>query len=1456
MKKIILCAALAASVVGLYAGSMVTSQPQTVTGGGAATSNGDYVSANGALNTFYRYFVEVPPGQTRLKVDIFDADIGLGGAAEATAGRDRDRGGFDTTATYTIIAPDGTAKPTVFTTGDATAPVGADNAWLTFFDWTGDFYADNFGTNAYTNNDGSLTWSGNWIETNDDNNATAGQIRVTGGELRVGDNGGPVSIITRQANLSAFTTATFSFVCRTTGVDAGDQMAVEVSGNGGTSWTRLETFTGPIAGTVTKTYNITAFKAANTQIRFIEVGGYGNNDFFFVDNLQIKDSAVQNGHWEIRVNQTSASTTTFDDINAFAIRASDGDTTAAGTELNLYADSFIIIGQNPPAAGTSSRTYTFYPYITSGCKCAQNDFDYDSDSGTVGSVSYASNPDGTNTFPQVVPSTSLSTNNTWRQTAIGNWTNNSRSTEYGLWTATATINTYLVTGNPNGNYATFWNSNDVQATPTPTSNPQTNAFRIYFPTDSGAKPSKPYLEQRLVQRGSGPLNINQPKTYTVTIRMVNPAAFPITFSAAKQVTANVPGAGAVYAGNAVASQGTVTSQPAVNNTGNITWNPGTVAAGATVLLSYDVKVTAPSGGVTIPVTGTAASGNGTRATYVDLTGNTTQARATYTFGPLCELAAVQGTQTEVLLSSFDVKVHGNATLVKWDTASEAATVGFNLYRVDAESGDLTLANDSVLAASAPQGGHYRFVDKDNTSEQPSYVLEELTADGRALQYGPFAGSASQDDEALPDDDYDSQPRPSTPKNSPRSHAKGPKPAAAIAGVSSTGVTRINAADLADALLLPQAAIDSAIKTGRIAITEHGSDVAWTAGADNDSILFFGQANDSIYSNERAYRVSLDRGTQMNTVDAVAAPETATTFVATEQFENDNILTTILPVNPDSDYWYWDVIISGNKTSGTKAFNINVPAVASGDGATLQIRLQGSFLAQGAAVIGRNHHAAVSLNGIKVGDLIWPELPPTATELPIPSGALHDGPNVVTVQGILDKGVTSDVFYIDGFAAKYTRSARAVNGILAMTATPGSAVTATSLSSDAIALDVTQPAQPAMIRGGTSFVVPAHATSLFFSDASAIHTIASIRSSGRAWLTDRKNGADYVVITNDATRQGADALAGLRSRDGLQTLVVDVDDIYDEFANGNVTPHAIHDFLAATRNWSTAPRYVALAGIGTLDYRGLQGDPGLIPPIVTTTSSGLFAADGLFGDFDGDGIPEIAIGRIPASTNDELLAYVAKLQSSADAPKGAAVFSADTTDKGANFKRDSGLVESQMGDRLRAHIYLDEIGAAAARTSLLTQWQNGASFVNWIGHSGLDRLSSSSILTVADANTLSSTTGGLPILVAMTCVINRFELPFQSLGTALSIAPNAGALAVWSASGLSAYNEATQIELTFMRLAANADHPRLGDLTQQALAANKSIGETANVYLLLGDPALPLNLPAPTPVAGNPSGGIE
>ncbi|HQQ61635.1 MAG TPA: hypothetical protein PKU89_09905, partial [Kiritimatiellia bacterium] len=103
-----------------------------------------------------------------------------------------------------------------------------------------------------------------------------------------------------------------------------------------------------------------------------------------------------------------------------------------------------------------------------------------------------------------------------------------------------------------------------------------------------------------------------------------------------------------------------------------------------------------------------ADGNGTTAQFVDETGNTTQPRATFTFGPLCELAVTTGTDlpTRVLLSDFGSEWAGGEPVLRWSTAAEQGTVGFHVSRWDEAAGQWRRLTDAPLPAlpGHPQGG--------------------------------------------------------------------------------------------------------------------------------------------------------------------------------------------------------------------------------------------------------------------------------------------------------------------------------------------------------------------------------------------------------------------------------------------------------------------------------------------------------------------------------------------------------------------------------------------------------------------------------------------------------------------------------------------------------------------------------------------------------------------------------
>ena len=143
---------------------------------------------------------------------------------------------------------------------------------------------------TYAENDGTVSWATNWIETNDNNNPAAGLILITGGRFRsrTTADANP-STIEREADLTGngFATATLSFTYRTSGaLVAGDVMLVQISPAGaGGPWTTLGTFAGAQAASNFSQALTPAQITATTRIRFVRSTGYNaGGKTFIVDN--------------------------------------------------------------------------------------------------------------------------------------------------------------------------------------------------------------------------------------------------------------------------------------------------------------------------------------------------------------------------------------------------------------------------------------------------------------------------------------------------------------------------------------------------------------------------------------------------------------------------------------------------------------------------------------------------------------------------------------------------------------------------------------------------------------------------------------------------------------------------------------------------------------------------------------------------------------------------------------------------------------------------------------------------------------------------------------------------------------------------------------------------------------------------------------------------------------------
>ena len=712
-----------------FAASTGTTSVLLQSGSAYATSGGDYISSSGGLNTFFQYYIEVPSGLGRLRVRIYDGDIGRGGSTDAY---DFQVGtGWNTSCTYILYNPSGTQVATL--TGNATTLRNA--RWDTLFDTT--------------------------------------------------------------------------------------------------------------------------------------------------------STPIPNGHWRLVVNSSSSSG---DDYNGYGISADDGNSTAAGTELNIYALSFLPIGVKGP--NPTTRTTTFYPYVTSGCTADWNDFDGDDSGGTYCRISYASRV-GTITATTY----NGSVNNVWQNRSITGYNTDLLNNDTGIWTATGT---YTTLSGSTGNFGLFWAGNWQAADGAPSAQPQANSFRVYLPTDGGGAPAKPFVTQKLsFVSGPNPPSNGSTTRVRVEIAVFNPAAQAITFSGSNLVTANIPGSRVVYGGNTQLSQGSISSQPAVGGTGYITWNPGTLAAGATATLYYQIDVTPTASNQYTEVTGTPAA-NGTVASYVDETGNTTQTQATYTYGPLCGMRVYSGSggtiPTWVAVTCFEACASESQPTVEWHTASEAGAVGFYLWRQDRESKEFELVNPNFLPAlpNSPQGGVYRLADPGAQYGEPVvYRLEEVDSSGRTMSYGPFsvdfAAAAWQEPmEDLqekvgreePTDIYGFQRfgRQQSAYERQRLQARllERQRGAALAAqakdraritVKGRGLFYVNSSEIARSLGLSVQQVEQLVAQQKLNLSGMGKNIAWLADRKGAGIFFYSEGNETAFSDRNVFWLERKNGLAMETIGA-------------------------------------------------------------------------------------------------------------------------------------------------------------------------------------------------------------------------------------------------------------------------------------------------------------------------------------------------------------------------------------------------------------------------------------------------------------------------------------------------------------------------------------------------------------------------------------------------------------
>ncbi len=819
-------------------------------------------------------------------------------------------------------------------------------------------------------------------------------------------------------------------------------------------------------------------------------------------------------------------------------------------------------------------------------------------------------------------------------------------------------------------------------------------------------------------------------------------------------------------------------------------------------------------------------------------------------------------------SGMSARTHGAAgTRVVWQTEEEVSHLGFQVWRERA--GIRTRISRGLIPGSMfatgdlPLAGrrHYELWDAQPASDgNQRYWLEEIGTTGSSRWHGPIApvaGGPADVDRARP---LATPPRPFalSPRNAPSAVAAAnagtglvkphlapvdarravaaltdpacANPAASLPslkiGISVAGWYRIEVAALVAAGLPVDADLT------RLGLYADGRSVAMGVSGlgANQAIEFYGTGLDTRETATHVYWLVPNDAHPTRVAPATPASDgqRATSYLADVERRDRTIYFAALLNGPAGNFFGPPI----TDAPVSQTLEVSAPLVVNGSTATLEVSLQGATLDA--------HDVQVSWAGTVLGHVAWQGRDAGTGTFAIPGSTLREGGNDVVLTSVTGAG---DATLVDHVRLTYPRLFRAAGETLAAVVPAGGSAIVEGFSSGAVrVVDLSTPAAPRELQveattapDGTfsaRVAVPADGTEhpIYVFTPAGVSSADSVMANRPSSLCATA-GAEVAVVAPVSFFDALTPWVTARRAAGWSVELVDVEDVYDEMTYGAHAAAALTSFVRRRLRGPSSPRLrdLLLVGDASLDPRNFLGKdvPDIVPTKLVDTATIETASDDALADLDGDGIPDIAVGRWPAHTAEDVQGAVTRTLGFGDGPfsRGALVVAGPSA--GFDFVQSAAIVAAALPVTAQR---LDANGLApdAARAALMSLWATGPSFVAYLGHGSQGVWEG--VLSMDD---LSGTNpvGAPAVVAAMTCLNGFFQDVYQDcLAERLMRADN-GAAAVWASSSLEEGGAQGELARAFEE---NLATKSLGD---SARSAKASAAGAAASMVLFGDPTL-------------------
>ncbi len=374
--------------------------------------------------------------------------------------------------------------------------------------------------------------------------------------------------------------------------------------------------------------------------------------------------------------------------------------------------------------------------------------------------------------------------------------------------------------------------------------------------------------------------------------------------------------------------------------------------------------------------------------------------------------------------------------------------------------------------------------------------------------------------------------------------------------------------------------------------------------------------------------------------------------------------------------------------------------------------------------------------------------------------------------------------------------------------------------------------------------------------------------------------DLLIITDKLYHDQAERIARLhRTVDGIDVVVADEDQVYNEFSSGTRDAMA-YRLLCKMFYDRDANKFknLLLLGTGSIDNREIMGKrEGYLLSYQSDNSNNedyTYTSDdffGFLGDNSGTNLSSdklsIGVGRMTCNSVDEARSDVDKLVEYYATPdygvwRNNTLIMSDSPDKGQYMFQGEGY-KNQIDNNLNtgmnvttAHnsqyprsatqnVPIERKTASTAKELVKRTLESGAYFATYVGHAGSIGFTKYNNMWV-NGDVASTSYKHYPIMSTACCNVARYDADARGVAELMFHKKEGGAIALLTTARMVYANGNDRLNTNFINnlFSYDANHvmPTLGEATRNA--KNDISGSDTNklMFFLLGDPAIKVNYP--------------